>query len=137
MISPNTGGGPAQPLAGKPVLDIIQRALAADGRVVSRGEPYDVRGYMPGPRPAHAMRVWVGAQKRRMLELIGRRAGGWVCALRSTCRRTMSPSRRPASTRQRPRQAAAHLRFGAFITLLDRSVPGGRPGDKRSGLPVG
>src|SRR5260370_10205827 len=27
------------------------------------------------------MRVWVGAQKPRMLELIGRAAGGWVCAL--------------------------------------------------------
>jgi alkanesulfonate monooxygenase SsuD/methylene tetrahydromethanopterin reductase-like flavin-dependent oxidoreductase (luciferase family) len=26
------------------------------------------------------MRVWIGAQKRRMLELIGRGAGGWVCA---------------------------------------------------------
>src|SRR5712691_1025229 len=51
-------------------LDIIQRALADEGRVVSRGEHYDVRGYTPGPRPAHAMRVWVGAQKRRMLELI-------------------------------------------------------------------
>jgi alkanesulfonate monooxygenase SsuD/methylene tetrahydromethanopterin reductase-like flavin-dependent oxidoreductase (luciferase family) len=62
-------------------LDIIQHALAANGRVVSRGEHYDVRGYMPGPPPAHAMRVWVGAQKPRMLELIGRNAGGWVCAL--------------------------------------------------------
>jgi alkanesulfonate monooxygenase SsuD/methylene tetrahydromethanopterin reductase-like flavin-dependent oxidoreductase (luciferase family) len=62
-------------------LDIIQHALAADGRVVSHGEHYDVRGYMPGPRPAHAMRIWVGAQKPRMLELIGRSAGGWVCAL--------------------------------------------------------
>ena len=27
------------------------------------------------------MRIWVGAQKPRMLALIGRSAGGWVCAL--------------------------------------------------------
>ena len=27
------------------------------------------------------MRIWVGAQKPRMLALIGRKAGGWVCPL--------------------------------------------------------
>ncbi len=62
-------------------LDILRQALAANGRVVSHGRHYNVPGYTPGPRPAHAMRIWVGAQKRRMLELIGRGAGGWVCAL--------------------------------------------------------
>jgi hypothetical protein len=30
-------------------------------------------------RHVNAMRVWVGAQKPRMLELIGREAGGWEC----------------------------------------------------------
>jgi hypothetical protein len=62
-------------------LDILRLALAANGRVVSRGRHYDVRGCTPGPRPAHPMRIWVGAQKPRMLALIGRSAGGWVCAL--------------------------------------------------------
>jgi hypothetical protein len=62
-------------------LDILRSALAANGRVVARGQHYDVRGYTPGPRPAHPMRIWVGAQKPRMLALIGRSAGGWVCAL--------------------------------------------------------
>jgi alkanesulfonate monooxygenase SsuD/methylene tetrahydromethanopterin reductase-like flavin-dependent oxidoreductase (luciferase family) len=61
-------------------LEILRHALAANGRVVSHGEHYAVRGYMPGPRPAHAMQIWVGAQKPRMLDLIGRSAGGWVCA---------------------------------------------------------
>jgi alkanesulfonate monooxygenase SsuD/methylene tetrahydromethanopterin reductase-like flavin-dependent oxidoreductase (luciferase family) len=62
-------------------LDILQLAFGANGRVASRGQHYVVPGYRPGPRPAHEMRVWVGAQKPRMLELIGRSAGGWVCAL--------------------------------------------------------
>jgi alkanesulfonate monooxygenase SsuD/methylene tetrahydromethanopterin reductase-like flavin-dependent oxidoreductase (luciferase family) len=62
-------------------LDILQHALAATGRVVSHGAHYPVPGYNPGPPPAHEVRVWVGAQKPRMLELIGRAAGGWVCAL--------------------------------------------------------
>jgi hypothetical protein len=48
-------------------LDILRSALAANGRVVARGQHYDVRGYTPGPRPAHPMRIWVGAQKPRML----------------------------------------------------------------------
>jgi alkanesulfonate monooxygenase SsuD/methylene tetrahydromethanopterin reductase-like flavin-dependent oxidoreductase (luciferase family) len=62
-------------------LEILRLAFAANGRVVSRGRYYRVPGYSPGPRPAHEMRVWVGAQKPRMLQLIGRSAGGWVCAL--------------------------------------------------------
>ena len=62
-------------------LDILQHALAANGRVVSRGAHYPVPGYDPGPRPAHEIRVWVGAQKPRQLDLIGHAAGGWVCAL--------------------------------------------------------
>lgn len=61
-------------------LEILHKALAANGRVVSHGQYYNVPGYNPGPPPAHDIRVWVGAQKPRMLELIGRSAGGWVCA---------------------------------------------------------
>ena len=62
-------------------LDILGQALAANGRVVLHGRHYTVPGYNPGPRPAHDLRLWVGAQQPRMLELIGRKAGGWVCAL--------------------------------------------------------
>ncbi len=62
-------------------LEILRLAFAANGRVVSRGQHYPVPGYRPGPRPAHELRIWIGAQKPRMLELIGRSAGGWVCAL--------------------------------------------------------
>src|SRR5438128_11479936 len=53
-------------------LGILQQAPAANSRVVSHGAHYPVPGYNPGPRPAHEMRLWVGAQKPRMLELIGR-----------------------------------------------------------------
>ena len=62
-------------------LDILHKALAANGRVVHHGQHYAVPGYNPGPKPLHDIRVWVGAQRQRMLELIGRTAGGWVCAL--------------------------------------------------------
>lgn len=62
-------------------LDIVHQALTANGPVVSRGRHYDIPGYMPGPGPAHTVRIWVGALKPRMMELIGRRAGGWVSPL--------------------------------------------------------
>jgi alkanesulfonate monooxygenase SsuD/methylene tetrahydromethanopterin reductase-like flavin-dependent oxidoreductase (luciferase family) len=62
-------------------LDILRQALEATGRVVSHGRHYPVPGYNPGPRPAHDIRVWVGAVKPRMLQLIGRRADGWVSPL--------------------------------------------------------
>jgi hypothetical protein len=62
-------------------IDILRHALAGTGRVVSHGQHYPVPGYNPGPRPAHDIRIWVGAVKPRMLQLIGRRAGGWVSPL--------------------------------------------------------
>ena len=62
-------------------LGILSQAFAVSSPVVSRGRYYDVLGYRPGPRPAHPMRIWVGAVKQRMLALTGRAAGGWVSPL--------------------------------------------------------
>src|SRR5439155_23233768 len=39
-------------------LDILRQALGTNGRVVSRGQFYDVPGYTAGPQPAHAIRIW-------------------------------------------------------------------------------
>jgi alkanesulfonate monooxygenase SsuD/methylene tetrahydromethanopterin reductase-like flavin-dependent oxidoreductase (luciferase family) len=62
-------------------LEILRDAFAGAGRVVSRGHHYPVPGYHAGPPPSHDIRLWVGAVKPRMLELIGRSAGGWVSPL--------------------------------------------------------
>jgi alkanesulfonate monooxygenase SsuD/methylene tetrahydromethanopterin reductase-like flavin-dependent oxidoreductase (luciferase family) len=45
------------------------------------GDHYQVHGYHPGPRPAHAIEVWVGAYRPRMLRTIGRVADGWLPSL--------------------------------------------------------
>ncbi|GII58597.1 N5,N10-methylene tetrahydromethanopterin reductase [Planotetraspora thailandica] len=45
------------------------------------GEHHQVHGYQPGPTPSRAIGLWVGAQKPRMLRMIGRLADGWVCPL--------------------------------------------------------
>ena len=55
--------------------------LRLPGRVASREQHYPVPGYHAGPPPADDIRQWVGAVKPRMLQLIGRHAGGWVSPL--------------------------------------------------------
>lgn len=35
----------------------------------------------PGPAPAHRIGIWLGASGPRMLELLGRRADGWIAPL--------------------------------------------------------
>src|SRR5438105_6867976 len=73
---------PAEAVAGTAgALEILRDAFADAGRVVSRGHHYPVPGYHAGPPPSHDIRLWVGAVKPRMLELIGRSAGGWVSPL--------------------------------------------------------
>lgn len=52
-----------------------QRGLHFDGRF------YKLAGAHSGPVPAHAIGIWVGAYKPRMLGLIGRVADGWVPSL--------------------------------------------------------
>lgn len=42
------------------------------------GQFYQLRGVHPGPAPAHAIGIWVGAYGPKMLTLIGRLADGWV-----------------------------------------------------------
>ncbi|GAA0390660.1 hypothetical protein Acor_47430 [Acrocarpospora corrugata] len=57
----------------------VLRALWTPGEpVVFGGAHYRLDGARPGPFPPHAIGVWLGAYKRRMLELSGRLADGWV-----------------------------------------------------------
>jgi hypothetical protein len=46
-----------------------------------RGAHHVLAGAKPGPQPHHAIPIWVGAYKRRMLELTGRLADGWIPSL--------------------------------------------------------
>src|SRR5690606_5382349 len=43
-----------------------------------RGEHHRLTGAARGPAPAHDVPVWVGGGRRRMLDLVGRIAEGWV-----------------------------------------------------------
>jgi alkanesulfonate monooxygenase SsuD/methylene tetrahydromethanopterin reductase-like flavin-dependent oxidoreductase (luciferase family) len=62
-------------------VTIIRAVLDGERVVRSPGPHYPVPGYPPGPPPAHRVSIWIGAYRRRGLELIGRRADGWVPSL--------------------------------------------------------
>lgn len=61
-------------------IDIIRGIWDADNteRLVVDGKHHKVVGAKRGPAPAHAVGIWLGALKPRMLRLIGRKADGWL-----------------------------------------------------------
>jgi alkanesulfonate monooxygenase SsuD/methylene tetrahydromethanopterin reductase-like flavin-dependent oxidoreductase (luciferase family) len=62
-------------------IDVI-RALWKPGRAVRiEGKYYSLSGAQPGPAPAHPIAIWLGAYKKRMLRLTGRKADGWIPSL--------------------------------------------------------
>lgn len=57
----------------------VMRLVWSDERSLRfDGEFYSLKGMRPGPHPVHDIGIWVGAYGPRMLNLIGRRADGWV-----------------------------------------------------------
>ena len=60
----------------------VMRLVWSEERSASfDGDFYSLKGYRPGPHPAHHIGIWVGAAGPRMLALIGRLADGWVPSL--------------------------------------------------------
>ncbi|MQA87611.1 MAG: LLM class flavin-dependent oxidoreductase [Streptosporangiales bacterium] len=60
----------------------VIRALWTPGPEVGfAGKHYQLDEARPGPFPIHPVGIWLGAYKRRMLELTGRLADGWVPTL--------------------------------------------------------
>jgi alkanesulfonate monooxygenase SsuD/methylene tetrahydromethanopterin reductase-like flavin-dependent oxidoreductase (luciferase family) len=103
----------------------LLRLLWSDQRSVRfTGQHYRVVGVKPGPAPAHAVGIWVGAFGPRMLALIGRVADGWVPSSRYA-----SPERLPAAQARIDDAAAAAGRDPAAIRRLynvsGRIGPGG------------
>ncbi|HEX6360022.1 LLM class flavin-dependent oxidoreductase [Actinophytocola sp.] len=59
-------------------IEVI-RTLWTPGRGVRfSGKHYSLNGAHPGPFPVHPIGIWLGAYKKRMLQLTGRAADGWL-----------------------------------------------------------
>jgi alkanesulfonate monooxygenase SsuD/methylene tetrahydromethanopterin reductase-like flavin-dependent oxidoreductase (luciferase family) len=79
-------GGPRR-TAGESI-DALEEAVeltrgVLDGQRVVRGPGphYPIPGYPPGPPPAHRVELWLGVYRPRGLDLVARRADGWVPSL--------------------------------------------------------
>jgi alkanesulfonate monooxygenase SsuD/methylene tetrahydromethanopterin reductase-like flavin-dependent oxidoreductase (luciferase family) len=82
-------GGPARSSresvdALEEAIPLIRRAWSGERSITADGPHYTLRGYHPGPPPAHPIGIWLGAYKPRMLALTGRVADGWVPSLGSS-----------------------------------------------------
>jgi hypothetical protein len=64
--------------AAEEAIDVIRLMWSGERGVRYDGTHYRLGGVHTGPRPAHDMGIWVGAGRGRMLDLIGRKADGWV-----------------------------------------------------------
>jgi alkanesulfonate monooxygenase SsuD/methylene tetrahydromethanopterin reductase-like flavin-dependent oxidoreductase (luciferase family) len=64
-------------------IDVIRAVWdpSVRGGIRVEGEHYHVKGAKRGPEPAHAIPIWLGALKPRMLRLIGEKADGWLPSL--------------------------------------------------------
>ena len=62
-------------------IAVIRRLWKSGPAVEFAGRHYSLAGAQPGPAPHHAIGIWVGAYKRRMLELTGRAGDGWIPSL--------------------------------------------------------
>ena len=64
-------------------IDVIRALWDADAGRGARfdGDHYGLAGAARGPAPLHDIGIWLGAYKPRMLDLVGRRADGWLPSL--------------------------------------------------------
>jgi alkanesulfonate monooxygenase SsuD/methylene tetrahydromethanopterin reductase-like flavin-dependent oxidoreductase (luciferase family) len=59
-------------------IQIIRLTWSGERAVSFEGEHYRVKGFNPGPQPAHPIGIWLGAYGPRMVRLTGRLADGWL-----------------------------------------------------------
>jgi alkanesulfonate monooxygenase SsuD/methylene tetrahydromethanopterin reductase-like flavin-dependent oxidoreductase (luciferase family) len=79
-------GGPVR--SGPESVDALEEAIAVirafwggERSATVEGRHYALRGAHPGPPPAHAIGIWIGAYGPRMLRVTGRLADGWLPSL--------------------------------------------------------
>jgi alkanesulfonate monooxygenase SsuD/methylene tetrahydromethanopterin reductase-like flavin-dependent oxidoreductase (luciferase family) len=62
-------------------ITVIRALLKPGPAVTFHGKYYSLAGAQPGPIPPHEIAIWLGAYKKRMLQLTGRAADGWIPSL--------------------------------------------------------
>ena len=62
-------------------IDTIHALWDTGHMVNGTGGHYPLNGAFSGPAPAHRMGIWLGAAGPKMLDLLGRKADGWIAPL--------------------------------------------------------
>lgn len=82
-------------------IQVIRLFWSGERSIRFQGQHYTLKGARPGPQPAHALGIWLGAYGPRMLELTGRLADGWIPSM------SYAPPEKLPEMQQRINQAAA------------------------------
>lgn len=111
------GGGPRTPAgavqATEEAIDITRLIWSGQRGVRYDGACYRLGGVHTGPQPAHDMAIWVGANGPRMLDLIGRKADGWIPSMGR-----VSPEQLPDLRRRIDEGAASVGRDPTEISII-------------------
>jgi alkanesulfonate monooxygenase SsuD/methylene tetrahydromethanopterin reductase-like flavin-dependent oxidoreductase (luciferase family) len=59
-------------------IAILRACWGGERSVTHEGSHYTVKGFHPGPPPAHDISIWLGAYGPRMRRVTGRLADGWL-----------------------------------------------------------
>ncbi|MGH8937193.1 MAG: LLM class flavin-dependent oxidoreductase [Acidimicrobiia bacterium] len=70
--------GPEALQALEEALTVIRLLWSGERGIEYQGRHYGLHGIHSGPVPERQIAIWVGAYRPRMLDLIGRRADGWI-----------------------------------------------------------
>ena len=62
-------------------LDVLHLLWSPSARASYAGSTYALDNVAPGPSPAHPIGTWLGAAGPRMLDVLGRKADGWIAPL--------------------------------------------------------
>ena len=115
-------------------IDVIRLLWSEERSVSFDGKHYRLDDARPGPRPAHAIGIWVGAFKPRMIRLVGRKADGWLPSLGVLTRDELRAGNEQidAAVEKAGRDPRAIRRI-----INVQGVIGDKPAPSRSSLPVG
>src|SRR5215213_476664 len=73
--------GPESVDALEEAIEVIRLMWSGERSVSYSGKHYTLDGVHPGPPPAHAIGIWLGAYGPRMMRVVGRLADGWIPSL--------------------------------------------------------
>jgi alkanesulfonate monooxygenase SsuD/methylene tetrahydromethanopterin reductase-like flavin-dependent oxidoreductase (luciferase family) len=107
-------------------IEVARRIWSGESPVSFEGEHYALRGWRPGPAPAHGIGTWVGAIGPRMLRLTGRLADGWAAPLPAYLpyeRLPVAQELIDGAARRAGRDPGSIVRIHNFVGTIDEALP--------------